>query len=225
MLSSFSTGLVFLMIVAAPAPAPKADKAVMLQMESQPLTKVVKFMSKITGRNFILQDRLNHQQITIISGSAVTPQEAYRAFIDALHLEGMYTREEGKFVRIGLRPFPDPQPVAVGIERVGETTWRIDRAAVQRWAEPGAGLSVQARIVPVFENGRPNGFKIFGIQPGSIYSRTGIQDGDVIQKVAGQVLVSPEKAMALYKQLNDAESVEVDILRRGKSLKHRYEFR
>ena len=38
-------------------------------------------------------------------------------------------------------------------------------------------IATQARIVPSFKNGVANGFKLFSIQPGSLYSAIGVENG------------------------------------------------
>ena len=43
---------------------------------------------------------------------------------------------------------------------------------------------MQARIVPSFKDGVAQGFKLFSIRPDSIYSKIGIQNGDVIKRIS-----------------------------------------
>ena len=82
-----------------------------------------------------------------------------------------------------------------------------------------------ARIVPSFKNGKPNGFKLFSIKPGSIYSKIGMQNGDVIQRINGYEMNSPDKALEIYQKLKDASSINIDMLRRGQSRSVSYNIR
>jgi len=60
---------------------------------------VVTLISKWTGKNFILDNKVRGK-ITIIGPSQVTLQEAYNAFLSALDANGLTTVQSGKFIRI-----------------------------------------------------------------------------------------------------------------------------
>jgi general secretion pathway protein D len=60
---------------------------------------VVTLISKWTGKNFILDNKVRGK-ITIIGPSQVTLQEAYNAFLSALEANGLTTVQSGKFIRI-----------------------------------------------------------------------------------------------------------------------------
>lgn len=60
---------------------------------------VVTLISKWTGKNFILDNKVRGK-ITIIGPSQVTLQEAYQAFLSALEANGLTTVQAGKFIRI-----------------------------------------------------------------------------------------------------------------------------
>ena len=83
-------------------------------------------------------------------------------------------------------------------------------------------VATKARIVPSFKNGKPNGFKLFSIKPGSIYSKIGLRNGDVIQSINGYEMNSPDKALEIYQKLKDSTSITVDIQRRGRAMTMNY---
>ncbi len=60
---------------------------------------VVTLISKWTGKNFILDNKVRGK-ITIIGPSQVTLQEAYQAFLSALEANGLTTVQSGKFIRV-----------------------------------------------------------------------------------------------------------------------------
>ena len=60
---------------------------------------VARFVSDVTGRNFILDDRVRGR-ITIISPTEIAPDEAYRVFQAALAVKGFTTVEAPTFVKI-----------------------------------------------------------------------------------------------------------------------------
>lgn len=86
-------------------------------------------------------------------------------------------------------------------------------------------VAMQARIVPNFEGGKANGFKLFSIKPGSIYSKIGLQNGDVVQKINGFEMNSPDKALEIYGKLKDSKHVTIDVNRNGKAMNMDYTIR
>ncbi len=60
---------------------------------------LVKFISEITGKNFILDERV-HGKVTIISPTKMSIAEAYRAFQSALQLKGFTTVRAGAVIKI-----------------------------------------------------------------------------------------------------------------------------
>ncbi|NOZ88136.1 MAG: hypothetical protein GXP49_18140 [Deltaproteobacteria bacterium] len=112
-----------------------------------------------------------------------------------------------------------------GIKKVGQNEYLIDRDEIENTLANLNKVATDARIVPSFKNGRGNGFKLFSIRPGSIYSRIGIQNGDVVQKINGYPMDSPEKALEVYQKLQDADHVTIDLMRRGRNITMEYTIR
>jgi general secretion pathway protein C len=111
-----------------------------------------------------------------------------------------------------------PTPVAVddrNIKKVGESEYVIDRGEVDKQLSNLNYLATQARIVPHFEGGQGAGFKLFAIRPGSLYSKIGIQNGDVIQRINGETINSPDKALEAYARLKNANQITIDLQRGG----------
>ena len=63
------------------------------------INEIIKYMAYITGRNFILGDKLSGN-ITIISHQQVTVAEAYEAFLSALEVAGYTTVTVGKATKV-----------------------------------------------------------------------------------------------------------------------------
>ena len=79
--------------------------------------------------------------------------------------------------------------------------------------------------MPSFQNGKANGFKLFSIRPDSLYSKIGIQNGDIVQRINGYEMNSPDKALEIYSKLKDSQAITVDIVRRGKAQTMTYQIR
>lgn len=75
-------------------------------------------------------------------------------------------------------------------------------------------VAVGLRIIPAFERGVPIGFKLFSIRPGTAWSAAGLENGDVIERINGLDLTSPEKALVVYSTLRCARRLHVEA-RRG----------
>jgi hypothetical protein len=74
------------------------------------------------------------------------------------------------------------------------------------------------RVVPAIKDGKPNGFKLYGIRPRSLFARLGLVNGDRIATVNGDELTSVDKALEVYTKLADAHTIELGIERRGQPL-------
>ena len=83
-------------------------------------------------------------------------------------------------------------------------------------------IATQARIVPSFKNGVANGFKLFSIQPGSLYSAIGVENGDVIQRINGYEMNSPDKALEVYQKLRESPHITIEIERNGQVVRKEY---
>lgn len=108
------------------------------------------------------------------------------------------------------------------IKKTGDTSWSVEQAGIDKALGDLSSLATQARIVPAFEGGEAVGFKLFSIRPGSLYSKIGIQNGDVISRINGYEINSPDKALEIYQKLKDAKEITVDMKRRGKPVTLNY---
>ncbi len=130
---------------------------------------------------------------------------------------------------LGYQPVPPPRPGAgapggklEGVRQVSEDRYDIERNVIDSTLGDLNKVATQARIVPSFKNGVANGFKLFSIQPGSLYASIGIENGDVIQRVNGYELNSPEKALELYQKLKDSGHVTIELERGGRVVRKEY---
>ncbi len=112
-----------------------------------------------------------------------------------------------------------------GVKKVTDSEYEIPKAEIDNVLGNLNVVATQARIVPSFRNGKANGFKLFSIRPGSLYSKIGIQNGDVIQKINGYEINSPDKALEIYSKLKDASAITVDLVRRGRNQTLSYSIR
>ncbi|RKH52353.1 general secretion pathway protein GspC [Corallococcus sp. AB050B] len=102
-----------------------------------------------------------------------------------------------------------------GIRETGPDSRIVPREDVTEALTHLNDLSMQARVVPAFKDGRPVGFKLFSIREDSFYSRLGLRNGDVLQRINGLDLDSPDKALEAFTKLRDARRIELQIERGG----------
>jgi general secretion pathway protein C len=114
------------------------------------------------------------------------------------------------------------KPTADGIKKIDDKHYQIERSTVNSALANLNDLAMQARIVPSFKNGQANGFKLFSIRPDSLYSKIGVQNGDVIQAINGFDMNSPDKALEAYTKLRNASALDLQIERGGQTMSMHY---
>ncbi|MCA9552817.1 MAG: hypothetical protein KC933_22475 [Myxococcales bacterium] len=102
-----------------------------------------------------------------------------------------------------------------GIQKVSDREYTIPRQQIDNVLSNLPQVAGLARIVPSFSDGKANGFKLFSIRPNSLYAKIGIQNGDVVQRINGLEINSPDRALEVYSKLKDAQSITVDLVRGG----------
>jgi len=122
----------------------------------------------------------------------------------------------------GVRAPGAPGAPGAGVRQVADNRYEIDRNVIDSTLSNLNTIATQARIVPSFRNGVANGFKLFSIQPGSLYASIGIENGDVIQRVNGYEINSPEKALELYQKLRESAHVTIELDRAGQMIRKEY---
>jgi type II secretion system protein C len=119
---------------------------------------------------------------------------------------------------VGMQNEEEEKPLAgseSGIKQMGGNRILVERTELNKSLSNLNELLTQARAVPNIENGVVNGFKLFGIQPGSLYQKLGAQNGDVIKSVNGVDIKDPNTAMGLFQQLQTTNRLEFSIDRNG----------
>lgn len=115
--------------------------------------------------------------------------------------------------------------IAQGVRKVGPNKYEIRRSALNKVLGNTTMLARSARIVPSVRNGKPNGFKLYAIRPGSVYSLIGMQNGDTIHAINGHSITTPDKALAVYTKVRTASHLTIAFSRRGKPITNDYTIR
>ncbi len=120
---------------------------------------------------------------------------------------------------------PPSSGLGNGIRSTNENEYEVPRAEIDRTLSNLNDVAMQARIVPAFKDGVAQGFKLFSIRPDSLYTKIGVQNGDVIKRINGYDLNSPEKALEIYSKLKEASRIEIELERNGSNVRKTYNIR
>jgi type II secretion system protein C len=113
----------------------------------------------------------------------------------------------------------------LNIRKVGDNNYVMDRREVDGFLQDFNKLLTQIRVVPHFADGKPDGFKVFNIRPGSLFAQLGMVNGDIIKRVNSLDITGPEQALQMFTQLRDESRVTVDLERFRKNITLQYDIR
>jgi general secretion pathway protein C len=153
---------------------------------------------------------------TIQAGVTLTRVEAAAIVID----------NSGRIERIELKK----GKAIVGAHFAKPTkTQRVQHALKRSYLNQEIGdfakLLSQARVLPHFRNGKPDGFVINEIARGSLYQKIGLKNGDILRKVNGVEITGAKQAMAMYQKLQSATSIDLELLRNNAIMPIHYEIK
>jgi general secretion pathway protein C len=117
------------------------------------------------------------------------------------------------------------EEVARSIRKISENKYEVARDALNKVLANTTILARSARIVPSVKNGQPNGFKLYAIRPGSLYSLLGMQNGDTLSAVNGHAMTTPDAALDVYTKLRNASHLTISFDRGGNTVTNEYNIR
>lgn len=123
---------------AAKAGKPKnSEQFVSIDFNNVDINVFIKFMSELTGTNFVVDQRVKGK-VTIISPSKISLKEAYKVFESVLEVHGFTTVRSGEVVKIV--PSPDARSKSIETKLKEESAAPEDKIVTQliplRYADP-----------------------------------------------------------------------------------------
>jgi len=115
---------------------------------------------------------------------------------------------------------PGPRALMEG----GEGTITLSRSELDSSLQNVNTLLSQVRIRPHFKDGRADGLAIHQIKQGSIFSRLGLRNGDIVQGIDDRRIQSPADIISVYKRLESGSPISLTINRRGQQKTLNYVF-
>jgi general secretion pathway protein C len=187
----------------------------------------VQDMNSQRSTTYMVGDRIQGAEVLIIERERVIILNNNRKeFIDGQPGDGSGMAMAPPPIAAGPAVQPPPgNGLGNGIRAVSENDYEVPRTEIDRTLANLNDVAMQARIVPAFKDGQAQGFKLFSIRPDSIYSKIGVQNGDVIKRINGFELNSPEKALEVYTKLKEASRIEIELERNGSSVRKNYTIR
>jgi general secretion pathway protein C len=123
-------------------------------------------------------------------------------------------------------PFGNPEKLTDSNDSlarpIGPGRWMVSRSIVSRHMGDLNYFLNNVLIKPHFTDGNPDGFLIASVKTGTPVRQLGFRRGDVIKKVNGVSVANPEDLVNMYRQVQQMESVTVDLERGGKPLNFTY---
>ena len=108
---------------------------------------------------------------------------------------------------------------------LGDNRYVISRETLSKHLDNLNSFMSSVRIMPYFKDGEAHGFKVAAVRRNSPVSQLGIQRGDIIMSVNDVGVGKPEDLVNLYRQLQQLDTITIDIERRGSPLTLTYSLR
>ena len=129
------------------APGKSSQQFVSIDFNGVDINVFIKFMSELTGTNFVIDQRVKGK-VTIISPSKISLKEAYKVFESVLEVHGYTTVQSGEIVKI--IPSPDARTKSIKTRLREETAESEDKIVTQliplKYASP---INVKRLFTPM----------------------------------------------------------------------------
>ncbi|WP_457568365.1 PDZ domain-containing protein [Desulfurobacterium sp.] len=107
----------------------------------------------------------------------------------------------------------------------GKRVIRLDRTMVEKETADIGKLLKDVNVVPVLRRGETIGYRFLRIRPGTILTKIGFKNGDIVTAVNDIPVRTVEDAFRIYNMLRNEDTVKVEIERRGRKEVIIYEIR
>jgi general secretion pathway protein D len=78
----------------------QGEAMITMDFQDVDLTVLVKFISELTGKNFILDEKVKGKKVTVISPTKISKEEAYKVFESILEIKDLATVPAGRVIKI-----------------------------------------------------------------------------------------------------------------------------
>jgi hypothetical protein len=164
-------------------------------------------------------ERLAAVSVVYADGSAARPihlragraAPAIDALRSALEAAGLRVDAAGRTLYVSAGAPAEP-----AVRRLSPGHYAVGRAALDAVIDRPGELARATRILPVVRGGRTVGVRLLGVHPGDLLDRLGFESGDVLTRVNGYDVVSPDRCLEAYASVRRTDHLAVELERRGR---------
>jgi general secretion pathway protein C len=109
--------------------------------------------------------------------------------------------------------------------KINEKQFILDQRKVRQSLDNPERILSDARLYPNIENGEHEGFRVLEVRNDGIYDELGLKNRDILLKINGLNLTSPQAAMQAMSALKGMSTVNLDIIRNGEKMTLNYQVR
>ena len=120
---------------------------------------------------------------------------------------------------------PKKEDKSSGIQSVSSNRWVLDKREVSQAFNDLPKLLTKARIIPNFNKGKADGFRIVSIVPNSIYEKIGLKNGDILQRINGIEINDPLSFLKIFQQIKDETHISLNLVRNSQKNVFEYDIR
>lgn len=107
----------------------------------------------------------------------------------------------------------------------GSSSLTISRSELQKLSPNTEQITKQAGFVPYLKKGVTEGLIINQIKANSIFEKLKISNGDIVQKINGKSIQSPEDLEVIAQSLESESQINIELTRRGRLRNINYNLR
>ncbi len=111
------------------------------------------------------------------------------------------------------------------VKKINDKQFVLNQRKVQEAFNNPEHILSDARLFPIIKDGKQEGFRILEVKPGGIYENLGLRNRDILLKINGLELSSPEAAVQTMSALKGMNTVNLDIIRDGDKMTLSYQVR
>ena len=162
----------------------------------------------------------------VIEDTVKKHQDLYRigdsiqnATLKMILREKVILRVNGKDEVLGIEEAsgsPKPSIVSKTADIATSQDITLKRSRIDSAVKDVNTLMKQVRIRPHFTNGKPDGLRLTGVRPNSIFYNMGLKSGDIITGVNNNTIQSVDDVLKFYQSLQSSSRVALQVKRRGR---------
>lgn len=184
----------------------------------EPTDLKLKLLGTVSGNTqkayAVIEDTEKKQQDLYRIGDSIQ-----NATLKMILREKVVIRVNGKDEILGIEEVSGGPKTSIVSKKVGIATSQditLKRSRIQSAVKDVNTLMRQVRIRPHFRNGKPDGLRLTGIRPNSIFYNMGLKSGDIITGVNNNTIESVDDVLRFYQSLQSSSRVALQIKRRGR---------